>query len=150
MKMFVWNSRNLSRFNNFYGESMLCIVAESLSDAVNIIKEKDFFLWEIIIDKMSFQPSTTVGVYPARYKDMVKLESFFIEAKRYHELFVKDGYFIESKNKEYIEWSANLKEQADEWFMNNIMDENGLSPYMNMPIEVDLTQPQYFISKASD
>ena len=150
MKLFIWNGDNLDRFCNFYGESMLCIVAESLSDAVKMVKEKDIYLWEMIINKISFQPSTTVGVYPALYKNMIKEQPFFIEAHRYHELFVNDRGFIKSKNKECTEWVNNLREQASEWFMENIIDDNGLSPYMHMPIEVDMSQPQYFISKASD
>lgn len=150
MKMFVWNAENLTRFGNWYGESMLCIVAESLNAAMKMIKEKDLDLWNMIVEKIAFEPCSRGTVYPAFYKDLIKEQPFFIQGQKYLELFCKDGNFIKSKEKEYMDWRHDLKDQADDWFNENILNEDGLSPYMHMPIEVDLTQPQYFISRASD
>jgi hypothetical protein len=68
MKLYVWDKNNFKDFDNYYGESMLCIVADDAKRAIEIVKEycaEDLELWHILQQTWRIDKEMGTWSYPS-------------------------------------------------------------------------------------
>jgi hypothetical protein len=148
MKLYVWDKNNLDDFDNYYGESMLCVAAPDAKRAVEIVKEycaEDLSLWHLIQQTARMDKEMGTWTYPSH-----PMYQFYLQDRS---LRSRGGLGTITRGNSAV-WKL-MREEYERawhtWVINNYIDPiTGYGTHAVLPQEFDLTQEVLLISRAAD
>ena len=146
MPLYVWDKSNFPKLlDNEYGESMICVVAESAKRAIEVLKEEtiaNLKLWHQIqgTDRLDKELGTWSYVKHPMHK-------YYTEYTRLRKQYTAASHPFKTKPMYQLIWEEYQREWHN-WLVNNYIEESGYGKFAILPTEYDTEQELFLFSRA--
>ena len=148
MNLYVWSKDNFPEFDNFYGESMLCVVALDAQNAIKQVKDhcaENLDLWHLIQGTHKQDKELGTWSYPTHPLHKYYLEDRSLRSRGGMGTITRGNAAVAKLNID------DSKRTWHQWLLDNYIDPTtGYGLFATVPQEFDLTTELLLLSRASD